>query len=321
MPGNNSNLPLVTVITPAYNRASFIDETILSVLNQDYPNLEYIVLDDGSTDNTLEVIKKYQDRIRWDAHENMGETRTVNKGFPMANGEIIGVVNSDDPLLPGAISRIVDVMIKNRELIIVYPDWNMIGPNGKMIQHIKTYDYSYIDMIRWHHCIPGPGTFFRREVVKKLKGRDSQFRYVADFDFWLRAGLLGPFERIPETLATFRVHPGSASSSNQGRKMAIEHIHLVEKIYSLPNLPSEVLKVKKEAYSSANYIAGIVCGNQVFFDKTKYFLMAIYYVPFKYLFEYKKRLLIMSWSLLGAIYSIFFKYFKKSLRILKLFYN
>lgn len=297
---NNKKPPLVTVITPAYNRASYLDETILSVLNQDYPKLEYIVLDDGSTDNTLQVINKYHDMIRWTTHENMGETRTANKGFSMARGEIIGVVNSDDPLLPGAIRKIVEAMMSNNELLVVYPDWNMIDYEGKVIQNIKTYDYtSYSDMIRRHYCLPGPGAFFRREVIEKLKGRDPQFRYVADLDFWFRAGLLGSFERIPETLATFRVHPDSATVSHQGTVMAEEHVRLIEKIYSLHELPEEVLKVKREAYSSAYYIAGCTCGKMALSAKLKFFFQSLYYAPFKYLGEYKGRLLMMALVLLG----------------------
>jgi len=107
-------LPLVTVVTPVYNREDYLEEVILSVLGQDYPNIEFIVLDDGSTDGTLQVIWKYRERLRWESHANMGQTRTVNKGFSMAKGEIVGVVNSDDPLLPGAIREIVAFMRKGR---------------------------------------------------------------------------------------------------------------------------------------------------------------------------------------------------------------
>lgn len=309
---DNKKFPLVTVITPTYNRASYLDETILSVLAQDYPKIEYVVLDDGSTDDTLKVIEKYKDKIRWDTHENMGETRTVNKGFSMARGEIIGVVNSDDPLLPCAIRKMVEAMMSNNELLVVYPDWNMIDSKGKVIQNIKTYDYtSYSDMIRRHFCLPGPGAFFRREVIEKLKGRDLQFRYVADLDFWFRAGLLGPFMRIPETLATFRVHPDSATVSHQGIVMAEEHIRLIEKIYSFSDIPDAVLKVKREAYSSAYYIAGCTCGKGALFAKLKYFLQSLYYAPFKYFGEYKGRLLMMLLVLLGISYVRVYTFFMR----------
>ena len=284
--------PLVSIVTPAYNRASYLDDTIQSVLEQSYPHIQYIVLDDGSTDNTKDVLEKYTGRLIWETHPNMGETRSVNKGFSLAKGEIVGVVNSDDPLLPGAISTIVGEMITNPELLVVYPDWMMIDEAGKTIQRITTYDYSYINMVRWHHCIPGPGTFFRRSVIDRLQGRDLQFRYVADFDFWLRAGLLGPFGRAPSTLATFRTHSDSASISAKGKAMGEEHIRLIEKLYQFPNLPPDVLRIQKEAYSSAYYIAGCVCGNAKT-GKRRYFLHALRYAPWKYLGEYRSRLRVM----------------------------
>jgi len=280
---------LVTVITPTYNQADYLDETIQSVLNQDYPNLEYIVLDDGSKDNTIEILKKHGDRIIWDSHPNMGEARTVNKGFSLAKGEIISVVNSDDPLLPGAIQNIVRLMCENPEIGVAYPDWNMIDADGRIIRRIQTFDYSYINMLRWHHCVPGPGTFFRRDVMSKLNGRDPQFRYVSDFDFWLRAGLITDFARIPVTMATFRMHAGSASSSQASEDMAEEHIRLINKIYSLPYITDEALKVKREAYGSAYYIAGCVCQTCDLSVRNRYFLTAVARNPLKYLFEYRKR--------------------------------
>lgn len=285
-----SELPLVTIITPTYNRADYIKEVIDSVLSQDYPRLEYIVLDDGSQDNTVEILKEYESNIRWESHLNMGETLTVNKGFKMASGEIIGVVNSDDPLLPGAVTAAAQLLQSRPDLLVVYPDWDMIDADGKVIQHIATFDYNYIDMLRWHHCVPGPGAFFRRFLLERLAGRDPQFRYVADFDFWLRSGLLGQFARIPHTLATFRWHAVGASSGGKGALMAEEHIRLVDKIYMMPELPREAVAVKSEAYSSAHYIAGAVCGEEALKERRHHFWQALKYRPGKYLFEYRDRL-------------------------------
>jgi len=294
-----NKFPLITVITPVYNQEKFLEETMLSVLEQDYPNIEYIVLDDGSTDDTLNIIKKYENRIRWVTHGNMGETMTVNKGFHMSNGEIVGVVNSDDPLLQGAISKIVRFMALREELLVVYPDWDMIDSSGRVIRNYSTSEYSYYDMIRKHHCLPGPGVFFKKCMLDKIKGRDPQLRFVADFDFWLRAGHLGPFARIPETLATFRVHQGSSTVNCQGKKMADEHIRLIKKIFLLPDIPEPVIVLKAEAFSSAYYVAGCVCGNGSAVTKAKYFFMAIYMCPLKYIGEYKGRLLVMLLSFMG----------------------
>jgi len=283
--------PIITVITPTYNRADYLVETIDSVLSQGYPNLEYIVLDDGSLDNTREVLAWYQGRLTWESHANMGETRTVNKGFEMAHGEIIGVVNSDDPLLPGALAITAQYMLEHPEIGVVYPDWDMIDGKGRLIENQVTFEYSYINMLRWHHCLPGPGAFFRKEVVIALGGRDPQFRYVADYDFWLRAGLINQFARIPQTLATFRMHSGSASSNQTNEKMAEEHITLINKIYGFPNLPREVLEIKQEAYSSAYYIAGVVCQEGALGVRKKYFRKAFTLMPLKYFTEYRNRLL------------------------------
>jgi glycosyltransferase involved in cell wall biosynthesis len=301
--GSRQELPLVSVITPAYNREALLDGVIRSVLDQDYPNVEYIVLDDGSTDGTLNVIKRHEGKIRWETHENVGEARTVNKGLGMAKGEIVGVVNSDDPLLPGAISTLVTYLLAHPDVLVAYPDWVVIDDDGETIQRIATYEYDYANMIRWHHCMPGPGTFFRRAVIEKLGGRDPNFRFVGDFDFWLRAGLLGSFARVPATLATFRYHPESYSTSQLGRAMADEHIRLADKLFAAPNLPPEVRKIKREAYSSAYYIAGTQCGDGApSLAKRRYFLRALWYAPYKYLGEYRRRLRMMLPALLGRFY-------------------
>lgn len=293
-----SNQPLVSVITPAYNRADLLEETILSVLNQGYSNLEYIILDDGSTDNTPEVIKKYKSQIKWESHNNMGETRTVNKGFSMSKGEFAMVVNSDDPLLPSAVSSLVEFMNSHPDIVVAYPDWNKIDGNGDIIEHIDTFDYSFVDMVRWHHCMPGPGAMIRKAVIDELEGRDPHFRFVADFEFWLRAGLIGQFARVPRTLATFRVHSGSVSVNAKGRgEMAREDIDLINQFYSSDRLPSEIIAVRREAYSSAYYIAGVVAGDCLPALRLKMYCMAFIYRPLKYFGEYRNRLKTMIYQL------------------------
>lgn len=269
-------LPFVSIITPAYNRAMFLHETIGSVVNQDYPNFEYIVLDDGSTDDTWEVLQQYSSSLICMQHSNIGETRTVNRGIEMAGGEIICIVNSDDPLMPGAITAAVNTMREDPNLIVVYPDWETIDRQGNLLEHTGNFDYSYINMVRWFHCIPGPGSFFRKSIAIQLHGRDPQFRFVGDFDFWLRAGLCGPFAHIRKPLVKFRVHEDSATVSSKGTLMAEEHIRLVRKLYSNPGLPKGIQEVKREAFSNAYYIAGMVCGNRPLLKK-RYFLMSLSY--------------------------------------------
>lgn len=307
-----SQFPLVTIITPAYNRATLVAETIESVLSQDYPNLEYIVLDDGSADETLEVIKRYDGRIRWESHPNMGETRTVNKGFELAQGEIIGVVNSDDPLLPGAVSKLVATLVEHPEVMVVYPDWVIINERGEAQQNMSSPDFSSAaDMIRRHHCLPGPGAFFHRSVPERIGGRDPQFRYVGDLEFWFRAALIGPFRRIPEALATFRVHSDSASMNAKGEQMAREHIQMVEVFFSRLDLPPEISALHREALSSASFIAGCNCSRWDIGVKLCYFTQALKLAPGKYLGEYFGRLLNMLVVLAGVDNSLAYMAYRK----------
>jgi len=280
--------PLVSVITAAYNAASYLEETIESVLSQDYPLIEYLVHDDGSTDETPEIIARYGDRVRSRRHENMGETNTVNKGFALAQGELIGVVSADDPLLPGIVTAMVEEFDRNPDVLVIYPDWDMIDDKGDFVQHITTYDYSYRDMVRWHHCVPGPGTFFRRSIVTQLGGRDPAFRYAGDVDFWFRAGLLGPFRRLPQTLARYRWHAGSTTLGQQGKAMASEHINMTEKLFARQDLPIEIRRVRREAYSSAHWIAGVVVGDNNLKLRRSHYRRALLLAPHKYLGEYRR---------------------------------
>lgn len=260
MPRTEEDAPLVTIITPAYNRARYLGETIDSVLEQDYPKIEHIVLDDGSTDNTREILSGYGDRIRWESHPNMGETRTVNKGFAMAHGDIVAVVNSDDPLLPGAIRAAVDALRRRPDALVAYPDWLAIDADSRPVRAIRVREYDHRFMVRRFQCMVGPGAFIRRETVERVAGRDAEYRFVGDFDFWLRVGLLGPFVRIPQTIATFRVHAESTSVAHQGRAMAEEHLKLAERFFARPDLPDEIRRLKRQATSWAFYYAGLAAG-------------------------------------------------------------
>lgn len=286
----NGNALTVSILTPVYNQARYIAETIESVLAQGYDNLDYLVIDDGSKDNTPEILKTYSDRLRWISQINIGETATVNKGVSLVSGDIIGIVNGDDPLLPGAVNAVVDKFIAQPELVCVYPDWKMIDKDGKLLEERKTAEYDYANMLRSHNCLPGPGSFFKRDIFLKLNGRDISFRYVADFEFWLRAGLEGPFARIPQTLACHRWYEGGTSTFGRGSAMAKEHIRQIDKIYSLPNLPPGCLKYKNEAYSTANFTAGICCGDNLCLKKD-YFCKALKLAPLTYLGKYRRHFL------------------------------
>lgn len=302
----------VSILTPVFNQSKYIAETIESVLSQDYPFIEYLVIDDGSTDNTLEIVKNYASKLKWQTQSNVGEPSTVNIGVNMLSGDLICIVNGDDPLLPGAVKTVVEKFNSQPELIAVYPDWKMIDADGQLLEFRKTAEYSFQSMIRGHDLIPGPGCFFRREAFLKLGGRDISFQYMADFEFFLRLGLEGPFARIPQTLACHRWYTEGTSTAARGEAMASEHIRLVEKIFALPNFPANFYKFKDEAKSSALFTAGVCCGENDQLRK-EYFIKALRKSPWIYLWRYPRRTLEILRVFTPSIYRII----KRSVNVLR----
>lgn len=266
----NKPRPLVSVVTPTFNRASFLPETIESVLCQSYPNIEYIVLDDGSTDNTREVLTRYNGRIRWESHPNMGETLTVNKAWGMARGEFIVTVNSDDPVLPGLIETGVEFMLAHPEVLVAYPDWRMIDSEGKVLQEMKSFEYNYLNMIRWNRCLVGPGSFIRKKCFALAGMRNPRYRLIGDYEYWVRLGLHGPFARIPHTLATWRYHLLATSVTAKGEAMAKEFVRLMKDFFARSDLPPEVRALKREATAVSYFKAGELCFDQTFAQTRRY---------------------------------------------------
>lgn len=205
------NLPLVSIVTPAYNQAGYLAETIESVLAQDYPNIEYIVLDDGSTDSTPDVLKRYDGRIRWERHDNMGQAATLNKGWEMSRGSLMGYLSSDDRLLPSALTNLVNALQANPDVVVAYGDFSLIDMHGRTLRSVRTEDFDQrrltVDLV----CQPGAGALFRRGVFEQAGGWCERLRQVPDFEFWLRVARFGRFVRVPQVLAEYRIHDGSAS--------------------------------------------------------------------------------------------------------------
>jgi glycosyltransferase involved in cell wall biosynthesis len=203
--------PLVSIVTPTYNQAEYVAETIRSVLAQDYPNIEYVVLDDGSTDDTPAVLRQFDGQVRWERHANMGQSNTLNKGWQQARGEYLGYLSSDDRLLPHAISRLVNAIESHPEVSVVYCDFDLIDKHGQVVRKLTSPDFDHRQLVEELNCQPGVGVLFRRAVFEQTGGWKPELRKIPDFEFWLRASRFGPFLRVPETLSQYRVHEQSAS--------------------------------------------------------------------------------------------------------------
>lgn len=250
------NAPLVSIITPAYNQADYLAETIESILKQDYPNIEYIVLNDGSPDHTEDVLQQYTGRIIWETHKNMGESLTVNKGYGMATGKYVMVVNADDPIKPNLVSKLVMHMETHPDVLAVYPNWLEIDEQSEVIQQVQTWEADYEKMVRYAVCVPGPGALIRKSGLEKAGGRDTRYRFTSDMDFWFRLGLLGPLAHIPEPLATHRKH-GEAKGVAKRAEVGLEIITMIEDFFKRSDLPPHIRNLYRASVASAHYEAGI----------------------------------------------------------------
>jgi len=244
-------MPLVSVVIPAYNHGRYLDAAIESVLGQDYPHVELIVLDDGSTDGTRDVLARHGGRFRWETQENMGQAATLNKGWAMARGELLGYLSADDLLLPGAVRLSVQCLQKHPDAAGCYCDFNLIDPDSRVVRRVSTPEFSYADMLVNVTCPPGPGAFFRRTALERAGGWDPALRQMPDYDFWLRMGLQGRLIRVPEVLAAFRVHEASQTFGRTTAARAAEPALIVSRLFERPGLAPEVAALKERAVSNA----------------------------------------------------------------------
>jgi len=199
--------PLVSVITPSFNHVNFIEATIRSVLEQDYSRIEYLVVDGGSDDGTVDVIKKYANRLAWWVSEDdRGQTDAINKGFANARGDILAWLNSDDTYEPGAISAAVKYLNENPDVGLVYGDCNFINEAGKLIGKFNAAQTDYRLLRRGYVHIPQQTMFFRRELWEQVGPLDPSFYFAMDYDLWIRIAARSKLKYIPETWANFRIH-------------------------------------------------------------------------------------------------------------------
>ncbi len=199
--------PLVTIITPSFNQARFLEATIQSVLSQDYPRIEYMIVDGGSNDGSVDVIKKYESRLAWWVSEkNKGQTDAINKGFAQANGEILAWINSDDTYEPGAVSAAVKYLQDHPEVGMVYGDCNFINESGRVIGKFGSAQTNYRLLRQGYAHIPQQTMFLRADLWKQVGPLDPSFYFAMDYDLWTRIAARTEIKYVPQTWANFRLH-------------------------------------------------------------------------------------------------------------------
>jgi glycosyltransferase involved in cell wall biosynthesis len=206
--------PLVSIVTPTYNMAGFLEETIQSVLSQDYPNIEYIVMDGGSTDGTLDILRRYEGRLAWVSEKDEGQADAINKGFLRSHGEIFAYLNADDTYLPGAVSAAVRNFLAEPDVAVVYGEAYYTRQDGSIFRRYPTdpFDVKRLNSLCY---ICQPAAFVRSAVFREVGMLDPTLHLTLDYDLWLRIAKRHRMKKIDAYLATSRMHPANKTLSRR----------------------------------------------------------------------------------------------------------
>ncbi len=208
--------PRITVVTPSYNQGQFIEATIRSVLSQNYPNLEYIIMDGGSTDNSVEIIRKYKPWItHWVSEPDRGQSHAINKGLNQGTGQIFTWLNSDDILLPGALWHVAEAYRSNPEAVAWVGSCHLIRPDGRIINTVVPKGLEREDLADWFYgsFFFQPSCFFSAPAWQEVGGVDESLYFAMDFDLWLRLSALGKFVSVQDTLSAAVIHENAKTQA------------------------------------------------------------------------------------------------------------
>jgi glycosyltransferase involved in cell wall biosynthesis len=243
---------MVSVITPVLNQRGYIAGTVRSVLEQDHPNIDYIVIDGGSTDGTLEILEQYRDHIRLISEPDGGQANAINKGLRLAEGEIMAWLNADDALLPGAIGEIARAFAADPGVVCVYGDCNYIDSRGRVLSRYPARPFDLRSLVvHSENFIPQPAAFFRKVCLDSAGYLDETLDYVLDYELWLRFSQVGKFKYLPKELAHLRLHSG-AKSVAAFASFGDELVAVIEDYFNQPGLLAELQHARQEAISRAN---------------------------------------------------------------------
>jgi GT2 family glycosyltransferase len=246
-------MTLVSIITPSYNQAAYLEQTILSVLNQDYPRIEYIVVDGASTDGSVEIIKKYESKLAyWVSEKDRGQADAINKGFARATGEIIAWLNSDDYYLPGAVNAAVKVFEERSDVVLVYGNMLAVDEHGKTFNTLNYKPLTLEDLLCFQ-IIGQPAVFMRRSALQKTNGLDLTFHFLLDHLLWIQIAQHGQILHVDQTWSAARYH---AEAKNRAKAVEFgrEAFRILETVAQDHNLAPILAKTARRARAAAHRV-------------------------------------------------------------------
>jgi glycosyltransferase involved in cell wall biosynthesis len=240
----------VSIITPSYNQAAYLEETIHSVLDQGYPDLEYILVDGGSNDGSQEIIKRYAAQLAWWVSEHdSGQAEAINKGLAHAHGEFVAWLNSDDTYLPNAIAEAVKALEANPQVVMVYGNLLAVDEHGRTINLLHYHQLSLEDLLAFQ-IIGQPAVFMRRAVCERIGGLDPTFHYLLDHHLWIRLAAQGPICHVDSTWAAARYHP-AAKNRAQAPRFGREAFRILDWAQHQPEFAPLLSRMRRRARASA----------------------------------------------------------------------
>jgi len=265
--------PLISIVTPSYNQAQYIEQTIRSVLEQEYPQIEYLVVDGESTDDSVEIIRNYASRGGvtpplpsdhrkqasgfhkidwWVSEKDSGQGEAINKGLARAKGEIVAWLNSDDYYLPNMLASVVKVFEEHPDVVMIYGDMLAVDENGQTINTLKYKQLSLQDLLCFQ-IIGQPSVFFRREVYEKIGGLDTTFHFLLDHHLWIRIAQQGKILHVPQIWSAARYH-AEAKNRAKAAEFGQEAFRILAWVKNQAGLAEAVSGVERRARASANRV-------------------------------------------------------------------
>lgn len=252
--------PRVTIVTPSYNQASYLEQTINSVLDQCYPNLEYIIIDGGSTDGSVEIIQRYERSLSyWVSEPDRGQGHAINKGWQRATGEVIAYLNSDDVYLPGAVTASARFLFENPDTDLVYAGIRHMDENGTVFNLVDAPAFA-LSRLTQSCFIQQPTVFLRHRLYERIGPISEQLHFALDYEYWLRSARVTTPKRLKRVTAAARYHT-SAKSVAQLNDFWREEIQVFDRLFSQATAPYDDPALQRIAYlRRCIYVAGLSSG-------------------------------------------------------------